>query len=77
MTDLEEGDYFVHLHPVVIVLLPNKLVSMVSRKGVKADQVMFLFTDCQLKISLEVIIQLEENLKANLESLWGHIGQLL
>ncbi len=50
---------------------------MFSRKGIKEDQVMFLLASCQLKISLEVVIQLEEDLKASLESLWGHIVFIL
>ncbi len=76
MTDLEEGDYFIHPHPVIIFLLLNNLVSMVSRKGSKENQVMFFFTNCQFIISLEVIIHLEANLKASLESLQGHIVRL-
>ncbi len=77
MTDLEEVDYFVHCHLVVIFLLLNKLITMVSREGVKENQVMFLFAYCQLIISLEVLVQLEENLEACLESLQGHIVWLL
>ncbi len=50
---------------------------MVSRKGVKESQMTFLITDCQFIVSLEVIIQLEEDLKVSLEGLWGHIVWLL
>ncbi len=77
MTDLEESDYFVHRHFVVIFLLLNKPVTMISRKGVKENQVTFPFAYSQFKISLEVIVQLEENLEARLKSLWGHIVWLL
>ncbi len=76
MTDLEKGDYFVHHHLVVFFLLLNELVSMVSRKGIKEDQAAFLITNHQFIVSLEVIIQLEEDLEAILESLRGHIVQL-
>jgi len=76
MTDLEEGDYFIHCHLVVIFLLLHKLVTMVSRESVKENQVTFPFAYSQLIVSLEVIVQLEDNLEARLESLWGHIVQL-
>ncbi len=77
MTDLEESNYFIHRHPVVIFLLLNKLVKMVSGKGVKENQVTFPFAYSQFKISLEVIVQLEENLEARLENIRGHIVRLL
>ncbi len=73
MTDLEEGDYFIHRHLVVLFLLLNKLVTTV----IKENQVTFLFTYSQLIISLEVIVQLEETLEARLKSLRGHIVRLL
>ncbi len=77
MTDLEESNNFIHRHLVVILLLLNKPVTMFSRKGVKENQVTFPFAYSQFKISLEVIIQLEEDLEACLESLRGHIVWLL
>ncbi len=73
MTDLEEEDYFILHHLVVFFLLLNKLVLMVSRKGIKENQVMFLFPICQFITSLEVVIKLEEDLKMSFESLQGHI----
>ncbi len=68
MTDLKEGDYFIHRHLVVLFLLLNKLVTMVSRESVKENQVTFLFAYSQLIVSLEVIVQLEENLEASLKA---------
>ncbi len=58
MTNLEEGDYFINCNLVVFFLLLDKLVSMFSRKGVKENQVTFLFTNGLFIISLEVVIQL-------------------
>ncbi len=76
MADLEEVDYFIHCHPVVFLLLLDKHVMMFSRKGIEEDQVMFLLVHCQLIISLEIIIQLEENLVAFFENLQGQITRL-
>ncbi len=73
MADLEECDFFVHCHLVIFFLLLDKHVSMFSRKGVEEDQVTFLLANHQFIISLEIIIQLEEDFKASNASLWGHI----
>ncbi len=75
MTDLKEVDYFIHHYLVIFFLLLNKLVSLVCRKGVKENQVALLFTNGQFMVSLEVVIQLEE--EASFESLQGHFVWLL
>ncbi len=77
MADLEEVDYFDHCHLVVLFLLLNKHVLMFSRKGIEEIQVTFLLGNFQFKIGLEIVIQLGEDLEANVESLWGHIVWLL
>ncbi len=50
---------------------------MVNREGIEAKKSFLFFSNYQLIIILEVIVQLEENLKARLERLWGHTIQLL
>ncbi len=73
MTDLEEGNYLIHCHFVVLFLLLNKLVSMFIGKGVKEDQVTFLLANGEFIISLEVVVQFEEDLEARSEGLWNHV----
>ncbi len=52
---------------------------MLQYSAVKAltKKRLFLFFNCQFIISLEVVIQLQENLESSLESLCSHILWLL
>ncbi len=62
---------------MVLFLLLNKYVTMFSREGIEEKESFLLFPNCQLIFSLEVFIQLEEDLKASLKSLQAHIVCLL
>ncbi len=50
---------------------------MFRSEGIEEEEVFLLFCNCKFKISLEVIIQLEENLESCLESLKSQIVQLV
>ncbi len=71
MTDLEEFHKFIHQHLVVLFLLLDKHVMMFSREIITTIETkgLTLRSSCQLIISLEVLIQLEEDLEGSLESL--------
>ncbi len=71
----EEFHKFIHCHLVVLFLLLHKHVMMFSRDGIGEKDSPFLFPNDWLIISLEVILQLYEDLKASLYSLWGYIIQ--
>ncbi len=50
---------------MVLFLLPNKHFTMVNREGIEEKKVFLI-------ISLEVTVQLKEDLEASLESLWAY-----
>ncbi len=66
MTDLEEFYKVINHHFVVLILLLNKHITMISRGSIEEKQGFLLFSNYQLKISLEVVVQFEENFKASL-----------
>ncbi len=66
MTDLEEFYKVINHHFVVLILLLNKPITMISRGSIEEKQGFLLFSNYQLKISLEVVVQFEENFKASL-----------
>ncbi len=67
MTDLEEFHELVHFHLVALFLLLDKHIKMLIREVLKKRRGS-LFLQLLLKISPEVIIQLEENLKTCLKA---------
>ncbi len=46
---------------------------MVSKEGIEEQKGLLIFSNFQFIISIEGVVQIEENLKASPESLLGHI----
>ncbi len=70
---LNDRSESINCHFVILFLSLNKDILMISWKGIKEKEVLFIFPHCKFVISLKVIIKLEEDLKTCLENFWGHI----